>query len=55
MRVLFSFSSAVTYILKAPVEHLELSFTEVSLSFHLVETLRSMAHHGHLQVVIVSV
>ena len=42
----------VSYVLEAPVEHLELSFTEVSLSFELVKALRPMAHHGHLKVII---
>lgn len=41
-----------TYILKAPVEHLELSFVKVCLSLQLFEALRSMADHGHLQVIV---
>lgn len=51
----FHYTCKVSHILEAPVENLELSFTEIGLSFELVEALWPMAHNGHLQVIVGSV
>lgn len=40
------------YILETTVEDLQLLFGEVSLGLQLLKTLRPVAHHRHLQLVI---
>lgn len=42
----------LTYIFEASVENLQLSLAEVGLSLQLLEALRPVAHHCHLQVIV---
>lgn len=46
------FPHPVTYVLEASVEYLQLPLAEVGLGLQLLEALRPVAHHSHLQVVI---